>query len=77
MRPIEPSDLAAELPDLRIGSDSVSWYQAEVDRYHKLSDQFLENTSQYDSDETAENEEKIQAEYTKLLIGFSAPFLQD
>ena len=73
---IEPSDLAGELPDLRIGSDSVSWYQAEIDRYHALSDKFLEDTAQYESIETAESEQSRQAEYTKLLIGFSKPFLQ-
>ena len=73
---IEPSDLAGELPDLRIGSDSVSWYQAEIDRYHALSDKFLEDTAQYESIQTAESEQSRQAEYTKLLIGFSKPFLQ-
>ena len=73
---IEPSDLAGELPDLRIGSDSVSWYQAEIDRYHALSDKFLEDTAQYESVQTAESEQSRQAEYTKLLIGFSKPFLQ-
>jgi CheY-like chemotaxis protein len=73
---IEPSNLAGELPDLRIGSDSVSWYQAEIDRYHTLSDKFLEDTAEYESLEATEGEQKIQAEYTKLLIGFSEPFLQ-
>lgn len=74
---IEPSDLAGELPELRIGSDSVDWYQAEIDRYHTLSDKFLEETAQYESSETAESEQNIQAEYTKLLDGFTKPFLQN
>jgi len=73
---IEPSNLAAELPALRIGSDSVSWYQAEIDRYHALSDKYLENTAEYESVETAEGEQVRQAEYKKLLTGFSKPFLQ-
>jgi DNA-binding response OmpR family regulator len=73
---MEPSNLAGELPDLTIGSDSIDWYQAEIDRYHMLSDKFLEDTAQYESDETTKNEQKIQAEYTKLLAGFSEPFLQ-
>jgi CheY-like chemotaxis protein/glycine cleavage system H lipoate-binding protein len=39
---IEPSNLAKELPDLRIGQDSVEWYQQEIDRYHGLSGKYLE-----------------------------------
>jgi len=73
---IEPSNLAVELPDLKIGSESVSWYQNEIDRYHELSDRYLENTAQLESTDTAEGEEKKRAEYTKLLTGFSQPFLQ-
>jgi CheY-like chemotaxis protein len=74
---IEPSNLAGELPDLRIGSDSVNWYQTEINRYHSLSDKFLEDIAQYESIETAESEQSRQAEYTKLLIRFSKPFLQN
>ena len=73
---IEPSNLAGELPDLSIGHDSVNWYQGEIDRYHQLADKFIENTSQYESNGTGESEQKRDAEYTKLLIGFSKPFLQ-
>jgi CheY-like chemotaxis protein/glycine cleavage system H lipoate-binding protein len=34
---MEPSDLTAELPGLRIGSDAVSWYQRELDRFSELA----------------------------------------
>jgi CheY-like chemotaxis protein/glycine cleavage system H lipoate-binding protein len=37
---IEPSDLAAELADMRIGRDAIDWYQAELDRYSELARQF-------------------------------------
>ena len=74
---IEPSNLAGELPDLSIGHDSVNWYQNEINRYHSLSDKYLEDIAQYESIETAESEQARQAEYTKLLIGFSEPFLQN
>ena len=30
---IEPSNLAVELLELKIGPDAVEWYQAELDRY--------------------------------------------
>jgi len=62
---IEPSSLASELPDLKIGRDSVDWYQQEIDRYQALSAKFTEDPDQ----------DGI-AEYTKLLSSFSQPFLQ-
>ena len=60
---IEPSNLARELPDLRIGGDSVTWYQEEIDRYHELS-----------SDTTGESEQNRNAAYIELLAGFSKPW---
>jgi len=73
---IEPSNLAGELPGLRIGLDSVDWYQKEIDRYHELSNKFLQDISQFESSETGEIEQNRNAEYLKLLVGFSEPFLQ-
>ena len=73
---IEPSMLARELPGLTIGLDSVDWYQKEIDRYKELSNKFLEDISQYESSEAKEVEENRNAEYLKLLVGFSEPFLQ-
>jgi len=35
---IEPSDLAGELPGLRIGNDAVNWYRKELDRFGELSE---------------------------------------
>jgi hypothetical protein len=71
---IEPSNLARELPDLRIGGDSVNWYQEEIDRYHELSSQFIEDTAQYEADTTGESEQNRNTEYIKLLAGFSKPW---
>jgi CheY-like chemotaxis protein len=73
---IEPSNLAAELPGLRIGLDSVEWYQKEIDRYRELSNKFLEDASRFESNETAQGEQNENAEYLKLLVGFTKPFLQ-
>ncbi len=73
---IEPSNLAEELPDLGIGHDSVSWYQDEIARYQVLADKYMEDVSQYESNETEEGEQHRKAEYAKLLTGFSKPFLQ-
>ncbi len=35
---IEPKDLAGELSGLRIGSDAITWYQQELDRFGELAD---------------------------------------
>ncbi len=73
---IEPSNLSRELPNLRIGRDSVDWYQKEIDRFHELSNKFPESTRQYKSSEAGEGEENGNADYLKLLAEFSEPFLQ-
>ncbi len=72
---IEPSNLARELPGLRIGHDSVDWYQSEIDRYQELADVFIKNTAQFETSESEQNKQIIDAEYTKLLVEFSKPFL--
>ena len=71
---IEPSNLAKELPDLKIGGDSIGWYQEEIDRYHELSSKLIADTTQNESDTTGESEQNRNAEYIKLLAGFSKPW---
>jgi CheY-like chemotaxis protein len=72
---MEPSNLANELPDLKIGHDSVDWYQEEIARYQVLADKFIENTAQVGSTETEEGEKLKREEYKNLLMEFSKPFL--
>jgi len=74
---LEPSNLANELPDLKIGHDSVDWYHAEIDRYQALADKFIEKTAQVESDQTPEAEKIKKEEYKNLLVDFSKPFLQN
>jgi len=74
---LEPSNLASELPDLKIGHDSVDWYHAEIERYQALADKFIERTAQVESDQTEEGEKFKKDEYKNLLMGFSKPFLQN
>jgi FixJ family two-component response regulator/glycine cleavage system H lipoate-binding protein len=73
---IEPTNLARELADLRIGRDSVDWYQMEIDRYHKLVSKIAEDASESESNETGGGEADRKAENLELLVGFSKPFLQ-
>lgn len=37
---LEPSDLASELAELKIGRDAIDWYQAELDRFATLARQY-------------------------------------
>jgi len=73
---IEPSNLAGELQDLKIGRDSVEWYQGEIERYQGLADKFIENTAQVEPNEAEESEKRKREEYKGLLMSFSKPFLQ-
>ena len=73
---IEPSNLAGELPGLKIGHDSISWYQEELDRYSELSNKLTEDASRVESNETGESGPDRNAEYLELLAGFTKPFLQ-
>ena len=67
---IEPSDLAGELPALKIGRDSVDWYQQEIDRFHELASGFI-------SGDDKEGEQKLSAtQYVDLLDSFAKPFRQ-
>ncbi len=73
---MEPSNLADELQDLKIGRDSVDWYQQEISRYQVLAEKFIEATAMVESSETEEGEKRKNDEYKHLLMGFSKPFLQ-
>ena len=42
---LEPSDLAAELPTLRIGQQAVAWYQEEIARFRAAHAQNEEGTA--------------------------------
>jgi len=67
---IEPSDLAGELPALKIGRDSVDWYQQEIDRFHELASGFI-------SGDDKEDEQQLSAtQYVELLDSFAKPFRQ-
>jgi len=73
---IEPSNLAAELPGLKIGHDAVDWYQEELDRYSQLArnggaDATAVALGEADSGDPGSDEEKL-----KILARFSEPFLQ-
>jgi transcription elongation factor Elf1 len=74
---IEPSNLAGELPGLKIGLDSVNWYQQEIDRYSELSSRYSEDAAQFESNEAEENGQNRNTENLELLVRYTEPFLQD
>jgi len=73
---IEPSNLAGELPDLKIGLDSVNWYQGEIDRYTELASRYSEDAARLDPNETGQNEQNRNTENLELLARYTETFLQ-
>jgi CheY-like chemotaxis protein/glycine cleavage system H lipoate-binding protein len=71
---IEPSDLAAELPALKIGHDAIDWYQEELDRYSQLARNggadAATTLGEAESDRQVSDEERL-----KILARFAEPFL--
>jgi CheY-like chemotaxis protein/glycine cleavage system H lipoate-binding protein len=73
---IEPSNLAAELPGLRIGHDAVDWYQEELDRYSQLARNGGADAAAVALGEPEEERPGDDEERLKILARFSEPFLQ-
>jgi len=74
---VEPSNLAAELPALKIGHDAIDWYQAELDRYSQLAkgggaDATAAALDESDTDHPGSDEERL-----KILERFAQPFLSN
>ena len=73
---IEPSDLAGELPDLKIGKDSVDWYQQEIDRFHELTSEFIKQASGDEQDDAEAGQQLSETQYIEMLDSFAKPFQQ-
>ena len=73
---LEPSDFAGELPGLRIGSDSLAWYQEEIDRYTELSNNLMGDVARFESSDSEQVTQTGNAENLRLLAEFTEPFLQ-
>jgi hypothetical protein len=73
---IEPSDLAGELTSLKIGKDSVDWYQQEIDRFHGLTSELKEQASADESDDTETVHQLSVTQYIEMLDSFTKPFRQ-
>jgi CheY-like chemotaxis protein len=72
---IEPSNLAEELPGLKIGADSVNWYQQEIDRYTELSNTFKQDATRPEESENGQGGQNRNADSVELLVRYTEPFL--
>jgi len=72
---LEPSDLAGELPALKIGRDAVDWYQEELDRYSRLADEMGTEAIDENSPEEAMPTASENPNRQKLLSRYSESFL--
>jgi CheY-like chemotaxis protein/glycine cleavage system H lipoate-binding protein len=73
---IEPSDLAAELADMRIGRDAIDWYQAEPDRYSELARQFRTDAPAPPADGMEGEGRTPEVDDSRLLAVYSESFLK-
>lgn len=73
---IEPSNLAADLAGLKIGTDAIDWYQSELDRYGELAARLGRETAAEGVEDTRRSGREAQAADPRLLAQFSEPFLR-
>lgn len=73
---IEPSNLAGELPSLKIGRDSVDWYQSEIDRFNRISTDHANDSAHNAPERLEERKQTGDADGLKLLADFAKPVLQ-
>ncbi len=72
---IEPTNLAGELPELKIGHDAVDWYQQELDRYSVLARTAGGDAGANELNEAGTGEQDMTAQQQQLLVEFSKSFL--
>ena len=71
---IEPTNLNEDLHKLKIGSDTVSWYQKEIDRFHEIAKQI--NSEKEESKEPTEETEADKLN-ERIWEAYSKTFLHD
>lgn len=71
---IDPSNLAGELPSLKIGVDSVNWYREEINKYNNIVSQFekerpaiASSTQGNDKARQHKTDEKFLEEFAKAF----------
>ena len=64
---LEPTNLAAELPSLKIGADTVIWYEKEIAKYAKMLEKFSE-VKENGEIENGEFDQKTWEEFSQSFL---------
>lgn len=72
---LEPSNLAEELPSLKIGVDSIKWYRGEIDKYSELVKRVEKDTGGTGSAGERNDRREEQQTDQKFLGEFANTFL--
>ncbi|MBI4292679.1 MAG: response regulator [Betaproteobacteria bacterium] len=72
---IDPSNLADELPSLKIGADSVNWYKEEIDRYSEIVGKAEKERLQVASSSKADAQGGKQQADENVFQAFAKTFL--
>ena len=59
---LEPTNLSIELQSLKIGADTISWYEKEIEKYAKIADKIAE------VNENGEFDEKTWKEFSDSFL---------
>lgn len=70
---IDPSNLAGDLAELKIGREAIAWYQQELDRFSALASQARESAGP-ESGTAGGTSSPEEIPRTNLLQDFSRPF---
>ncbi|HEX9970778.1 MAG TPA: response regulator [bacterium] len=73
---IEPTNLNEDLQTLRIGSDTVSCYQKEIDKYHEIVKKINRDKQESGTETESSDEAKAKQLNQEIWSAFSNSFLQ-
>ena len=73
---VDPSNLSEELPDLKIGADTINWYKEEIERYNEIVRAGEKERLQTDSSGKVIDEAEKRKRDEQFLEQFAKNFLQ-
>ena len=73
---VEPSDLAAELPSMKIGVDTINWYRKEIDKYSEMVMGIEKDGRAIESSTKGGDSAEKQPADEKFLAAFANTFLR-
>lgn len=73
---IEPTNLNEDLQSLKIGSDTVSWYQKEIDKYHEMVKRISREKQEAKPETEGNGDERAELLNQEIWVMFSNSFFQ-